>query len=62
MTKTYLFRVVLLAVALVAVAALTLWAVQQSWKRFASLERRFTSDPWESFHVSAQARKPCLSR
>ena len=52
MTKTYLFRVILLAVALVLVAASTLWAVEQTSNRFKSLEHRLTSGLLESFRLS----------
>ena len=52
MTKTYRFRLVVLAAALALVAALSLWAVQQSWKRINSLERRLTAGQLESFRLA----------
>jgi signal transduction histidine kinase len=52
MTKTYLFRLVFLAVALALVAALTLWAMQQSWRRINSLEHRLTAGQLESFRLA----------
>lgn len=52
MKKSYLLRVLLLAVALVGVAGATLWAVQRSWQRSHALERRLTVGFLESFRLS----------
>ncbi|MCC6819475.1 MAG: hypothetical protein IT579_01990 [Verrucomicrobia subdivision 3 bacterium] len=52
MTKTYRSRFVFLVAALAVMAALSLWAVQQSWQRFTSLERRLTSGLLESFRLA----------
>lgn len=52
MTKTYRARFVFLVAALAVMAALSLWAVQQSWQRFTSLERRLTSGLLESFRLA----------
>jgi signal transduction histidine kinase len=52
MTKTYRSRFVFLVAALAVMAALSLGVVQQSWKRFNSLERRLTSGLLESFRLA----------
>jgi nitrogen-specific signal transduction histidine kinase len=52
MTKTYRFRLVFLVAALALMAALTLWAVQESWKRITSLEHRLTAGQIESFRLA----------
>jgi signal transduction histidine kinase len=52
MTKTYRSRFVFLVAALAVMAALSLGVVQQSWKRFNSLEHRLTSGLLESFRLA----------
>ena len=52
MTQTYRSRFVFLVAALAVMAALSLWAVQQSWTRFTSLEHRLTSGLLESFRLA----------
>lgn len=52
MTNSYRVRFVLLVAALAAMAALSIGAVQQSWKRFNSLEHRLSSGMLESFRLA----------
>jgi len=52
MTKTYRYRFLYLVAGLAVMAALSVWAVQQSWRRFNSLERRLTSGLLESFRLA----------
>jgi signal transduction histidine kinase len=52
MTKSYRSRFLFLVAALAVMAALSLWAVQQSWRRFNSLEGRLSSGLLESFRLA----------
>jgi signal transduction histidine kinase len=52
MSKAYRLRLMFLVTAFALVAASMLWAVQQSWKRINSMERRLTAGLLESFRIA----------
>ena len=60
MTTLFRLRLGLLVAAIMVVAALTLWAVQHSWRRIQELEYKLTSDHLDSFRLADEFQQRLL--
>lgn len=61
MTTLFRLRLGFLVAAIVLVASLTVWAVQHSWRRIHELERKLTSDHFESFRLADDFQQRLLN-
>ncbi len=61
MNSTVRLRLTILIMAIALVAGLTLWGVQDSWRRIALLDSKLTSSQLESFRLSAEFQQRLLA-